>query len=506
MFIRALGNSAASPARKFASDGKQIGNLRATSERALILVIGLHGPALLLTVWLLHGTMVLPMMLWAGITAVALIAHGVRPNTAATRATIATALCLMPALLVEQMAGHPWQADAHMQFFAVLAITAALLDVGAIISGAGTIALHHLILNYVLPAAVFPGTDSLGRVLFHAIIVLFQAAALVWLIGHTTRAIAAAEQASEETVRLTRLRSSEQAASQVKAEAHRRELARTMAGEVDQALGAIAVTLSLSAEGLGVSADQLAATAEQTGLQADSAAREARGTTAGVQTVALASGEMMATLEDITRRVDETAAIAAAAVGEVRATDALVGEMSQAAERIGNVIRLIRKIAGQTNLLALNATIEAARAGDAGRGFNVVASEVKALANQTAMATHDIAAQIERIQQVTGQAVAAIRGIGVTVERTSDIATGIASSVAEQRTATREISLAAQEVAGNTDRVTRSVTSVSTAVTQTRAAVDTLRTLSGEIARQGQTLSSEIDTLTLRLRQQGSAA
>src|SRR5205085_2939014 len=83
-------------------------------------------------------------------------------------------------------------------------------------------------------------------------------------------------------------------------------------------------------------------------------------------------------------------------VTEAESTNQQIAGLAEAAQKIGDVVKLIRDIAGQTNLLALNATIEAARAGDAGRGFAVVASEVKSLAVQTAKATEEIAAQLGR--------------------------------------------------------------------------------------------------------------
>src|SRR5690606_23140721 len=111
----------------------------------------------------------------------------------------------------------------------------------------------------------------------------------------------------------------------------------------------------------------------------------------------------------------------------------------EAAQKIGEVVELISTIAEQTNLLALNATIEAARAGEAGKGFAVVASEVKGLAGQTAKATEEIAAQIRAVQAVSAEAADAIRGIGDTIARINDTAAAIAAAVEQQGAATSEI-------------------------------------------------------------------
>src|SRR5690606_25078097 len=116
-------------------------------------------------------------------------------------------------------------------------------------------------------------------------------------------------------------------------------------------------------------------------------------------------------IAEISRQVEQTSEVVRIAVGEAQVTDDGIAALAEAAQKIGDVVQLIRDIAGQTNLLALNATIEAARAGEAGKGFAVVASEVKSLAVQTAKATEDIAAQIQAVQASTSGSVDAIQRI-----------------------------------------------------------------------------------------------
>src|SRR5262249_32199005 len=145
--------------------------------------------------------------------------------------------------------------------------------------------------------------------------------------------------------------------------------------------------------------------------------------------------------------------IAGEAVSQAQKTDARIAELSAAASRIGDVVKLITAIAEQTNLLALNATIEAARAGEAGRGFAGVAQEVKARAAQTAKATDEIGTQIAGMQAATQDSVAAIKEIGGTINRISDIASTIAAAIEEQGATTGEISRNVQEAAKGTAQV-----------------------------------------------------
>jgi methyl-accepting chemotaxis protein len=201
---------------------------------------------------------------------------------------------------------------------------------------------------------------------------------------------------------------------------------------------------------------------------------------------------MTSSVNEIGRQVTESAAIADEAVHQAERTDAGISELSRAAERIGDVLKLITSIAEQTNLLALNATIEAARAGDAGRGFAVVASEVKALAAQTAKATDDIGQQIVGIQTATQASVAAIKQIGGTIKRISEIGATIAAAVEQQNAATREISHHVQEVAGGTAKVATNISEVSRGASETGSA-------SSQVLSSAQSLSSESNRLKLEV-------
>src|SRR5712671_1465913 len=207
-----------------------------------------------------------------------------------------------------------------------------------------------------------------------------------------------------------------------------------------------------------------------------------------VQSVASATEEMAASVNEISRQVQTSGSIANEAVAQARKTNDRVGELAKAAARIGDVVELINTIAGQTNLQALNATIEAARAGEAGRGFAVVASDVKALAEQTATATGEISQQITGIQNATQESVGAIKEIGDTIDRMSEIASTIASAVEEQGAATQEISRNVQQAAQGTQQVSANITGVQRGTSETGSA-------SSQVLSAAQTLSRDSNRL-----------
>jgi methyl-accepting chemotaxis protein len=204
-------------------------------------------------------------------------------------------------------------------------------------------------------------------------------------------------------------------------------------------------TVTEGAMAMRSTATTLFANSGQTAKSAESAVSASNEASTNVETAAVAADELTGSIGEIGRQLSMTTDIVRAAVTEAQDTNQRIAALSQAAQKIGDVIKLIRTIAGQTNLLALNATIEAARAGEAGKGFAVVASEVKSLAVQTAKATEDISQLILAVQGATSGAVAAIGRIASRMQEIDSCATAVSSAVEEQSAATGEIS---QNVAG----------------------------------------------------------
>jgi methyl-accepting chemotaxis protein len=183
-------------------------------------------------------------------------------------------------------------------------------------------------------------------------------------------------------------------------------------------------------------------------------------------------------------------------VDVAQSANTTVAKLGVSSAEVGNIVKVITSIAEQTNLLALNATIEAARAGEAGKGFAVVASEVKDLAQETAKATEEISGRIQAIQTDTSAAVEAIGQIAEVIERINAYSDTIASAVEEQTATTSEIGRSVAEAATGSTSIAENITGVASAAQNTNAGVGESRRTSDELAR----LASELQSLVAQFR------
>jgi methyl-accepting chemotaxis protein len=312
-------------------------------------------------------------------------------------------------------------------------------------------------------------------------------------------AMASAVQVFKENMIKAETLAAEQAAEQTRKE-QRRSSIESCISRFEATVNAALKALAAASTELGNTARSMTSTAEETSRQATAVAGAAEEASTNVQTVASAAEELSGSIAEISRQVTQSTTVTGKAVRDAETTDAEFTTLAEAAQQIGDVVKLINGIAGQTNLLALNATIEAARAGEAGKGFAVVASEVKNLATQTAKATEDITAKIGEVQAATSRSVQAIRGISHTIGQINEISTTIASAVEEQGAATQEISRNVQQAAAGTAEVSSNIAGVTAAAGETGAAAHQVQAAAGDLAKQGETLRGEVDEFLANIR------
>jgi methyl-accepting chemotaxis protein len=258
-------------------------------------------------------------------------------------------------------------------------------------------------------------------------------------------------------------------------------------------------TVADGAMAMRTTATTLFANSGQTSKSAESAVMASNEACTNVETAAIAADELTGSIGEIGRQLALTTDIVRAAVGEAKGTNEQIAALAQAAQKIGDVIKLIRAIAGQTNLLALNATIEAARAGEAGKGFAVVAAEVKSLAVQTAKATEDISTLIKSVQGATEGAVDAIGRIAARMQEIESCATAVSSSVSQQSSATAEISQNVTGAADGAKLVVSVLDEVAQAAGDTRRSAENVLAASQEVEAAAAALRGEVEGFLQRV-------
>jgi methyl-accepting chemotaxis protein len=307
-------------------------------------------------------------------------------------------------------------------------------------------------------------------------------------VGDAARA---AKTFKENLIRIEQMEAAQKDAEAAAAATRKAEMIK-LVDAFQASIGGIVNTVSSASSQLESAAGTLTATANSTEELSGIVAAASEEASANVGAVASAAEEMSASVAEIGRQVQGSSRIAGEAVKQAEKTDARITELSQAASRIGDVVKLITAIAEQTNLLALNATIEAARAGEAGRGFAVVASEVKALAAQTAKATDEITTQIAGMQVATQDSVAAIKEIGATIAQISEIAQTVVATLEEQGAATTEIARNVGEAANATSQVADRIIEVNRGASATGAASAQVLTSARALSNESSLLKAEV--------------
>ena len=435
---------------------------------------------------------------------IAVASWRLNPNTNASRTTVGTALIGFPALFVYLLSGSSWQLDMHMMFFAALSICAVMLDWRVIIAASAATAVHHLSLNFFLPWAVFPDGADFFRVVFHAVVVIGQAAALIWM---TRSAANALDGADKKAVEAAEYHVAADASAEARIEAQdqaekQRAAVASVAREFEEAMRLVSGGISGAATQVSNLAGSLNDDAEATREGASAASERASTTNSNVQSVAAAAQELSASIGEVARILQNSGDVSERAAAEAEGAGRSIDALETAAKEIEDIMRLVAGVAEQTNLLALNATIEAARAGEAGKGFAVVASEVKALAEQTTSASSDIGQKIEAMRGASGGAAGSLGRIAEIIAELRGSTESVQGAFAEQNQATQEIASLAERAAMETTEVNASMNAVSEAAERTNGAAEAFTQASGELGEAASRLDEELN----RFRSQLDAA
>lgn len=464
--------------------------IRARAASFMIFYLWAHLPlSVLLAVTIGNGSWIAPVAITT-IAGVATLDWRRTNGGQSTQVTMAVGLGLTVAFMVYQLTGHPWQIDMHMYFFAAFATVGVFCNWRPLVGYAGIVAAHHLLINVLLPQAIFPGSGDLGRVVMHAIILIVQAVALIWLAQRQTQAFTNAENAivaaQKAEAEAERLAAEQRLSSAAAAETAARQsaiqdrvvseisegLARLAKGdlttaihshvsdpfpveyetlresynEVLQQLGQVLTEIELVADGVRTGSDEIDQAAQHLAVRAETQAATLEQSAAALQQLTTSVKNSAARASEAESAGSENYSQAQDGARIVKEAIEAMRAIENSAKQITNIIDVIENISFQTNLLALNAGVEAARAGDAGRGFAVVASEVRGLAQRSSASAKEIRTLIAESAKHVQAGSLLVEKTGSSLDGILKIAVNVQAMMGEISSSSREQSVGLAEI------------------------------------------------------------
>lgn len=481
--------------------------LRHSAEKFYIGFIWVLCLSVIATGYVLKDTWIETSVVALGFSLFTTFFHLRDPISARTRYTLASSVALIWTMLVYNTAGLPdgFVLDMHMIYFILNAIIVAYFCWKTLLIMNVIIVIHHLVFSFLLPQFIWPSDDySFLHLVLHAIYATITAGAVMWIAYHVYNLFAKNHKtlsALENEEKNRQLLEEEQQKLRVQKEQEAKETLLSLAQSLDEQMGNTLGMVKENADALEDSSQTLHAKAQATVSQGQEASTLSEDALKATQAVASATAELDQSSTEITSRVTASNQTIQQAASHAEETNAIVQTLNDGAERIGEVVTMIQAIAEQTNLLALNATIEAARAGEAGKGFAVVASEVKNLANQTASATDEVNAQIQRIQGDTHKAVNALRNITTAINEVNIMSGDIMSAITQQHDAITHISQNVATTATTTESITSHIKSLQTESNHTLESTDSVKTAAQNIQHSTNNMHDTLSSFIKNLKE-----